>query len=133
MKSLEIEWIGNITPQNWFHHILKPTGKPDLLAILLLSDIVGWYRPVEVKDQKTGKITHYRQKFKADKLQRNHQSYAEQFGVSKQQVKRALDTLRKYNLISTELRTIISEETNKKVGNVLYIEPNFQVIKNITT
>jgi len=133
MESLEIDWTGNITPQKWFHHILKPTGKPDLLAILILSDIVYWYRPVEVRNKETGEISHYRQKFQDDKLQRSHQSYAKQFGVSKQQVIRALNILKNYGLISTETRTIFVEKLNQKLGNVLYIEPNFQAIKNITT
>ena len=45
-----IEISGNIIPQKWYRVILRDNGKPDLLAIILLSDIVYWYRPVEVRD-----------------------------------------------------------------------------------
>ena len=31
---------GNVVPQTWYRTILRETGKPHLLAIMILSDIV---------------------------------------------------------------------------------------------
>ena len=47
---------GNVIPQNWYRAIVKPTGKPYVEAIMILADIVYWYRPTEVRDlsYKTG-------------------------------------------------------------------------------
>ena len=45
---------GNVVPQTWYRTILRETGKPHLLAIMILSDIVYWYRPKEVRDEVTG-------------------------------------------------------------------------------
>lgn len=42
---------GNMTPQIWYKTITKKTGKPYLLAITLLSDIVYWYKPIVVRDE----------------------------------------------------------------------------------
>ena len=54
--SAEISITGNITPQAWYKTIVKETGKPHLAAIVILSDIVYWYRPTELRDESTGQI-----------------------------------------------------------------------------
>ena len=48
---------GNIIPETWFYTIVNESGKPNMLAINILADIVYWYRPTEVRDEKTGKIS----------------------------------------------------------------------------
>ena len=45
---------GNIIPAIWYRTITKENGKPYLLAIVILADIVYWYRPSEVRDQGNG-------------------------------------------------------------------------------
>ena len=52
----EIHITGNITPSIWYKTILRDNGKPYLLAIAILSDIVYWYRPMEMRDERTGGI-----------------------------------------------------------------------------
>lgn len=47
---------GNIIPAIWYKTITKENGKPYPLAIVILTDIVYWYRPSEVRDQGTGHI-----------------------------------------------------------------------------
>lgn len=49
MGSINIS--GNIIPAVWYRTITKENGKPYLLAIVILADIVYWYRPSEVRDQ----------------------------------------------------------------------------------
>ena len=41
---------GNIIPMVWFQAIRYPNGKPNVNAIIILADIVYWYRPTEIRD-----------------------------------------------------------------------------------
>jgi len=59
---------GNIIPRSWYANIKKPSGKPDVVAITLLSEIVWWYRPKEVRDEET-LGSRWVKKFDADLLQ----------------------------------------------------------------
>lgn len=61
MSRLHIS--GNIIPVTWFKTIRKATGKPNLNAIIILADIVYWYRPVEIRDELTGELIGLRKNF----------------------------------------------------------------------
>ena len=52
MGSINIS--GNIIPSVWYRTITKENGKPYLLAIVILADIVYWYRPSEVRIREPG-------------------------------------------------------------------------------
>ena len=73
----QINISGNVTPANWWKYIRLPSGRPDATAIALLSEIVYWYRPTEVRDEHTGALLGYRKRFQGDKLQRSYQAFAE--------------------------------------------------------
>lgn len=92
---------GNVTPANWWKHIRLPSGRPDATAIALLSEIVYWYRPTEVRDEHTGALLGYRKRFQGDKLQRSYQAFAEQFGFGKRETADALKRLRDASFITT--------------------------------
>ena len=47
----KINFIGNVIPHTWYKTILRENGKPNVNAIIILSDIVYWYRPKEVRDE----------------------------------------------------------------------------------
>ena len=66
----EINITGNIIPQIWYKKILRDNGKPHLLAITILADIVYWYRPTEVRDETTSALIGFRKKFAEDLLQK---------------------------------------------------------------
>lgn len=68
-----INITGNIIPQIWYSKITRENGKPYLLAITLLADIVYWYRPSEQRDEQTGKVIGWRKRFKGDLLQKTYQ------------------------------------------------------------
>jgi hypothetical protein len=68
----EMSISGNVTPVNWYKTILRENGKPYLLAICVLSEIVYWYRPVEVRDEHSGMTIGYRRKFREDLLQKTY-------------------------------------------------------------
>jgi DnaD/phage-associated family protein len=122
---------GNVTPLSWFQHVKMDNGKPDSIAVVLLADIVYWYRPIEQRDEITGALIGYRKKFAADKLQRSYDGFAEVYGYTKDQVKDALKRLEAKGLIDLDFRhpTI----NGQKVGNVLYIGLNVDRLQEITT
>ncbi|MEY0256213.1 replication protein [Morganella morganii] len=112
---------GNIIPSNWWQHVKLQSGKPDCTAIVLLSDIVYWYRPTEIRDELTGELKGWRKRFHGDKLQRSYQSFANQFGFSKREATDALKRLRDAGLITLELRTVTTAD-GLTLTNVLYVE-----------
>lgn len=127
LKNVQLE--GNIVPISWYSHIKTEKNTIDHIAITLLADIFYWYRPSEVRDELTGETIGYKQKFKADKLQKNYQEYSNLFGYSKTQVKRAIDNLIRLKLITREFRNIHTK-TGLAINNVMYLEP---ILNNIFT
>lgn len=115
-----ISITGNIIPQIWYKTITHPSGKPYLEAIVILSDIVYWYRPTEVRDERTGEVIAYRKRFKADLLQRSYADLAQQFGISKREATNAVVALEKIGVVRRYLRTI--DVNGTKMANVLFLE-----------
>ncbi|UYL94207.1 DNA replication initiation protein [Geobacillus phage vB_GthS_PT9.1] len=126
----KINFEGTVIPHNWFNAIKFNSGKPDVVAIVLLSEIVYWYRPTIVKDEMTGRIKEVRKRFKADLLQRSYESFAEQFGFTKRQVKDALKRLEDAGLIVREFRDIYA--SGRVFANTLFIRLNPQKVLEIT-
>jgi len=120
---------GNVFDHGWFEHIKLNNGKPYMVAITVLGEIFYWYKPTEIRDERTNEIS-YKQKFKADKLQKNYQQLAEAFGFTKRQVKDACDYLEERLLIKREFRTITVNGT--LCNNVMFVEPIAENIKKIS-
>ena len=129
-QMLNCRLTGNITPISWYRNILTESGKPDVVAIILLSDILYWYTPIMTRDEHTGDVIGIQQKFQADKLQKTYQEYADIFGFSKNQIKNAIDNLVSQNLITREFRHI-KTGSGLAITNVMYIEPNIDKIVEI--
>lgn len=122
---------GNIVPNAFFSVIVSPrTGKPHLLAVMTMADILYWYRPREIRDEVTGETLEWRQKFKADLLQKSYNGYAALYGVSRGQVKEAIDLLRQLKLIRVEFRNIITPE-GQTLANVMFVEPVVATIERV--
>lgn len=126
----QMNFTGNVIPQAWFKTITRDNGKPNLSAIVILSDIVYWYRPTEQRDEQTGQTVGYTKKFKADMLQRSYSQLAEQFGISKREATNAVAELEKIGVIKRHLRTI--DVNGMKMSNVLFIELIPEVLYNVT-
>ena len=134
----KIDITGNVIPPLWYQHlrVTKKTknsdsNKPYLLAIVILSDIVYWYKPTYIRDEATSQVVEIKKKFGGDKLQRNPFQIAEMLGVSKTDASEALRYLRDKELITTELRTIAKED--KLIPNVMYIGVIPENIEKIST
>ncbi len=121
---------GNIVPPAWFQHITFENGKPHACAVILLSDIVYWYRPTILRDETTGHITGSRKKFRSDMLQRSYDNFADQYGFTKAQVKAGISALVEKGLIVREFRS----ETIKgqRLTNMLYVAPIAHAIAKIS-
>ncbi|WP_434683278.1 DnaD domain-containing protein [Bacillus sp. PM5] len=125
-----LNFKGNVVDHEWFNYITFSNGKPHIVAIMVLSEIVYWYRPTVIRDEIDGKVT-YKKKFKADKLQKNYQQLADTFGFTKLQVKRACDLLTDMLLIKIEFRTLNAD--GKILNNVMFVEPVPTEIKKISS
>lgn len=127
MQSLNLD--GNVIPHNWYQSIVLKSGKPDLSAIVILSDIVYWYRPTSVF-YKDGTFKGIKQKFDGDVLQKSYDDLANKFGMTKRTVRDAIVRLEELNLVKREFRNIMYRGTH--LSNVLYLHLNFEEVSRIT-
>lgn len=44
-RMCRLQFTGNVIPAAWYRTITRDNGKPNLTAIIILSDVVYWYRP----------------------------------------------------------------------------------------
>ena len=121
---------GNIIPQSWYETILFENGKPNLNAVVLLGDIVYWYRPVEIRDEITGQLTGMRKKFREDLLQRSYQDISTQFGISKWQAKAAVIALEELGVVKRVFRNLNLK--GQAINNVLFLELVPEKLKAVT-
>lgn len=105
----KIHITGNVIPHTWYQWIRytnKRGNYPDTLAILILADIVYWYRPFKVRDSHTGHTTGWKKKFTHDSLQRSPTYYSELYGVSPKQARESLKLLESLGLIKIKLTSL---------------------------
>ena len=129
MGSFSIK--GNIIAPEWYKTIIRENGKPYLLAISLLADIVYWYRPNEVRDQQSGNVVGWQKRFSGDLLQKSYEQYADYYGESKRSIKTAIDHLVKLGVIERIFRDI-RMKNGQKLYNVMYISLNVDRLDEIT-
>ena len=130
MGSIAI--TGNVIPEEWYKNILKPTtGKPYLLAITILADLVYWHRPTEVRDERTGEVIGWKKKFHGDMLQKSYQEYANKFGESKKTIKLAFDRLAEIGVIKRFFYNIEYSD-GRTIPNQMFIDLNIKVLKEIS-
>ena len=128
--DLSLSGAGSYIPNTWYKTIHFDNGKPYTIACIILSDIVYWYKPQVICDERSGQISCIKKKFKADLLQRSYGELAEKFGISKLQATNAIIHLEKLGVIRRELRSF--DVCGTKVSNVLFIDLNVDRLKEIT-
>lgn len=129
-ENAKLNISGNIIPQMWYRTIVRDSGKPNLTAIIILADIVYWYKPTEIRDENTGQVVAVKKKFKSDLLQRSYQQISEQFGISKKEATNAVIFLEKLGVIKRVFRTITIN--GLVINNVLYLELLVSRLKELT-
>lgn len=120
---------GDMVCPSWYNHVLGSTGRPHMLAIAILSDIVYWYRPREVRDEQLN-VIRYTKKFKADILQRSYDQICNKFNCSRKMAREALVVLENLGLIKRIFRTVNINGVN--VGNIMYIDIDAKKILEIS-
>ena len=121
---------GNIIPETWFYTIVNESGKPNMLAINILADIVYWYRPTEVRDEKTGKIT-YKKKFRdKDFLQKSYADICNKFNCSEKQVRESLKLLENLGVIQRHFKAVMTGYG--KLPNIMFLELFPETLKKLT-
>lgn len=128
MKNLNIE--GNVIDNGWIENLRYDNGKPNMNAIMILSEIVYWYKPTLVRDEITGEVKGYKKKFKADKLQKSYEALGDRIGITKRQAKACCDFLKKKGLITVEFRRVTVN--GRMYNNVMFVEPVVENLKKIT-
>ena len=129
-RLADIQLTGNIIPHSWYKSITFKNGKPDSVAITVLSEIVYWYRPKEIFDETSGEVTGYRKKFKYDKLQLSYQQLADKFGYTKTQIKSAITTLCDLGIVQKELRNIYA--AGQTLSNVMFLDLDVDKLLEVT-
>ena len=129
-RMANIAITGNVVPQTWYRTILRETGKPHLLAIMILSDLVYWYRPKEVRDEVTGHIRGYEKKFSGDFVQKNYEKYAELYGQDRKSIKRAFDLLVDLGVVKRFFRTIKTDAA--PLTNVMFLDLDVKRLHELT-
>lgn len=129
-ENAKLNISGNVIPQMWYRTIVRDSGKPNLTAIIILADIVYWYKPTEIRDENTGQVISVKKKFKADLLQRSYQQISEQFGISKKEATNAIIFLEKLGVVKRVFRTV--NINGLVVNNVLFLELNVNRLWQLT-
>lgn len=117
-------------PHTWFKTIVNDKGKPNINAIILLSEIVYWYRPSQMKDEVTGEFLGYKKRFKQDLLQKSRKGFEKTFGLTKDQTYTALKFLEELGVIKNHLRHVETEIMT--LNNVRFIELIPTKLKELT-
>ena len=129
MGTLNI--TGNVIPMEWFKHIKRENGKPYTDAIILLADIVYWYRPIETRDEQSGQVVGFRKKFAAKFLQRDYNGFIATYGYTKNQVREAIQYLENLGVIKCHWWGVVTKK-GMKLNNVLFIELVFDKFVEVT-
>ena len=115
----KIHFEGNIVPHRWYQNITLPSGKPDLPAIIVLAEIVYWYRPYQTLTKGGKPILH--KHFDGDMFQCTAAYFESKFGLTKDQTRKALKRLEDMGLIRREYRSIVQQGILR--NNIMFIEP----------
>ena len=124
----KIHFEGNIIPHQWYQHVRLESGKPDLPAIIILSEIVYWYRPYQLLDKRGKPLL--RKRFDGDMFQCTAAYFSSKFGLTKDQTRKALKRLEEGGYIRREYRDIVQQGILRNC--IMFVEPVPLMILAIT-
>jgi hypothetical protein len=109
---------------------IKYNGKPYFPAVVILSDILYWYRGSYERSEDTGEVVRRYSKFKADALQRNFKYYESRYGLTAKQCRTAHEILESMGLIIRQQRTVETTQ-GTRLGNVPFVIPVIEEIAGL--
>lgn len=127
-----IKFHGNVIPVNWYKTIVNEKGKPQIIAINILADIVYWYRPTIERDEGTGYEIGLKKKFKDDFfLQRSYEQISEMLKISRTVARNNVVFLEK-NMGVIERKTRNITKNGQAINNVMFIKLNVERLLELT-
>ena len=127
-----INFFGNVIPTNWYKTIVNEKGKPQIIAINILADIVCWYRPTIERDEGTGYEIGLKKKFKDDFfLQRSYEQISEMLKISRTVARNNVVFLEK-NMGVIERKTRNITKNGQAINNVMFIKLNVERLLELT-
>ena len=113
----------NILPHFWFYKIVDKEGRPDLPAILILSEILGWFRSLANSDSNTYYSTGKSLPEIVDgKLAVSYDFLSDKLNFLKERIRKNLIRLEKLDILYREVKNIALEDGRHI--NQLYISIN---------
>lgn len=103
-------FLYSVIPDNWKFNIKKKSGTTDYVALDVLSYIVNWFRPIKMEDNDKILIN---QKFKGKGPIIPISHFCSRIDATPKEIGKAIRTLKKYKLISTEQGFDIQTEKYK--------------------
>jgi hypothetical protein len=110
----QIRFSGTDAPLSWYRHITS-RGRSHPLAIDILKEIVWWYRPQEIYDDR-GNLVRWEKKFAADMLHHSYAELANRFNVSKKQIRTAICLLKDLGLLTTKVAARVVTKNREGAG-----------------
>jgi hypothetical protein len=120
--SNKINFTGNIIPHSWYHKIINSRGQPDSNAIIILAEIVYWYRAA-----KNGN-SH---KFHGNSLQLGYDHLINKLNFTRDQIRNALKKLEELNLVYRTFKTEVKFGSN--YSNIMFLELNIEALQTVTS
>lgn len=113
----------NILPHFWFYEIVDKEGRPNLPAILILSEILGWFRSLA----KSGSNTYYSTgkslpELVDGKLAVSYDFLSDKLNFLKERIRKNLIHLEKLDILYREVKNIALKDGRRI--NQLYISIN---------
>jgi DNA-binding Lrp family transcriptional regulator len=121
---------GNIIPHSWYSQFKFQNGQPDFLSMLILSEVVYWYRPTYVRDEQSGVVLQVKKKFRHHALQKSYKDLTAMFGVSVKQIREALERLEEKGLVKRDFLTMVIN--GEKKPNMMFLLLNAENLRKLT-
>ncbi|MGI6506766.1 MAG: hypothetical protein ACOX4A_00025 [Saccharofermentanales bacterium] len=116
-----LDCSGLVIPASWHFTITRDSGRPHYPAIALLAEIVSWYMPKPIYNDK-GYVVDYQAQFDGDFLCRSYEKLSNSLNMSKQQAQRALTYLEQRGIVKRHFYEEYIEEVRYSTPNHLAIE-----------
>lgn len=110
-----IGFKGNAIPDKWYSRIKHANGKPNLVAIIILSELVFRCQTVDIEN---GLCRH---EFTGEPIQKTYKQMSKRLGVTERQAADSLKFLEEEGYVILHFRTV-ELENGLTANNVLFVE-----------
>ncbi|MBO4617489.1 MAG: hypothetical protein J5717_09040 [Lachnospiraceae bacterium] len=111
---------GNVIPEAWYNTIVNSKGKLNMVAALVLSEIVYWYRPREIKKEDSNEV-EYQKRFQDDEfVQLGYNYLCKKFNLTVGPVREGIKLLESLGVVKRHLKDVKTRMGT--LHNVVYIE-----------